>query len=265
MQAVVLGKRRRSGLARTYLPGRYKAPRQGGSYRRIPRVPMAIVRQAPGYARIGGNYGRYGRRGETKYFDVYQATVTIGAGTVLPSTTATVTPAVALATAGTFLQIAQGDQPYQRNGREIVVKRIMIRGDVTLIAGAVFTEAIRLVLVQDMQANGAAPTVGTTFDTTGQTPNINSFNNLENSRRFKILADKFYTMNALTSNLATAANPMQRRISIMAKCNMPITYDASATTGALATIRSNNVLMFGFTEAGSVSCQFTARIRYTDH
>jgi len=98
------------------------------------RTAPAVIPRALGFLRRTGNYGRFGSGGEMKFIDILQPYASTSAtGIILPSGSATWTPAVASIATGTFCQIAQGDQEYQRIGKEVVVKRVMIRGQMALL------------------------------------------------------------------------------------------------------------------------------------
>lgn len=251
-----------------------KPPRKTAfTNRRKRTTTQAFQGYQPGMYRTTGNYGRFqpGGGSEKKFIDILQAAIVpTTTGLIFPTTTATMTPAVAVAAAGTMCQIVQGDQEYQRIGKEIVITKIMMRGSfVTPPASDNATDRCRLLIVQDMQCNGAAPTVNQVLNFTGQPVSVNSFNNIENSKRFIILCDEFFDMNA--NNVMYNANTVlgyEKGYQIYKKCNIPIVYDSSATTGALATIRSNNIfgIVFAANQVGGGDITFDAniRLRYTD-
>lgn len=221
-----------------------------------------------GYTRITGNFGRFqpsSISGEKKFIDIIQSPVlSTTTGLILPTAAATSTPAVAMP-GGSFNQIAQGDQEYQRIGKEVVVTSILVRGQFVLNAGAVFSDISRFLIVQDTQCNGAAATVNNVLNFTGQPVSINSFNNIENSRRFIVISDTRYDVTTPTSNASISSNPKYVDFEIYKKCNIPIVFDTTATSGTLATVRSNNI--FGITvSAGGVESfvNFNMRLRYQD-
>lgn len=228
----------------------------------------AIPRQLPvlGRLRRTGNFGRFGQGGEQKFIDILQgAFVPAATGTIFPTAIATFTPAVAAVAAGTFCQIVQGDQEYQRIGKEVIINKVMVRGYFLAPEGATsFSGIVRFIILQDTQCNGAAPTPNNILNFTGQPVSVNSFNNIENSRRFITICDETTEVTPYTSNAALANNPRYVPFEIFKKVNIPIVYDSSATTGALATIRSNNILGVAVSPDAETQVVFNCRLRYSD-
>lgn len=179
---------------------------------------------------------------ETKYLD-----------TILASTT--------LATTGTILSpslniIAQGDGQSDREGRRVVITKISIRG-IAATTAAEDTDAYRFILYQDKQCNGATATVANILESTVSL----SFNNMSNSRRFKILWD---THNVVGPNAGVTAAFAQglEWIKVNIPCDIPIDYNSTATTGALTTQTSNNIGILGISVLGLVNVTYHVRIRF---
>lgn len=213
----------------------------------------AIPRPLRGYARIGGNYGRYTRGGEMKFKDT---TISISGNT-----------SGALGTS--FNLVAQGDTEQERNGRKITVKKVHFRGQVDFNATSTITQdSARIIFYLDKQANGAVATVAGILQ---GTPNALSFNNLSNSSRFVILKDYYIPFDTpnfafVPSTDAFVGGTNTVKISFNKKCNIPIEFDASATTGAITTIRSNNIGCMMITdEASTCVLVGVARIRFSDN
>lgn len=244
----------------------------------IGTFPRTSVFPAAGRVRISGNYGKYDRsKGSTaapelKFIDTFLANAVVPQAGFLRPTVATdnVTPAVALAATGTLVQIAQGDQAYQRNGKNIVVKSISARLNVTLPETpdeASTADIYRIILVQDMQCNGAAPAVADVISYPGSQLNEESFNNLENNRRFRTIADIYRPINAGgggINGITGTSVQVNHVLKLNKKCNIPISYSTSATTGALATIKSNNLFLLAISQKGVCLLAGTIRIRYQD-
>lgn len=230
--------------------------RRNGAYksRGIRRQSGRYKKRAfrPGYDRTSGYYGRYKRTGagELKFFDtdVNDASVsnamTINNLTIVP----------------------EGNGESDRVGRKITIKKIHIRGTVTLLSGtdmALCSTNVLCMLVQDTQTNGAAFAATDLLDT----DNFKSFRNLANSQRFKVLYKKVYSLKvsgAAPTGAALAHGEDIRYINVNKSVNIPIEYDNSATTGAVTTVRSNN--LYWVTQATEASAGITAgaRIRYQD-
>lgn len=210
---------------------------------------------------IGGFYGRYNRgqgrrgtRGETKFLD----TVT-NASTLSPSGTVT---------EGSFNLIPQGISESERIGRKCTVVSISGRQTVRLPSGNAIngSNVWRLWLVQDRQANGAVPTYGDVM----QQSTSNTFRNMENIARFKILWTKTMAIDALSLAIdaADAQHTGERHqvVDFHVRCNIPIDFDNTAATGAITTIRSNNIFMIASTRATDTApvLSGTYRLRFTD-
>jgi len=223
------------------------------------RRAARIIAKTPalrGYARTGSAYTakyRYGASptGEVKFLDTATAFLFDTTGEV-PAT-------------GQLNLVPQGVEESQRVGRKITIKSINIRWVISAGAGTTASDTLRLMLVQDTQANGAAATysgVGGVLES----DTVTAFRNLENSNRFIVLKDWFFSLNP-TAGIVGAFNSTQKSITFNKKCNIPIEFDSSASTGAIGTIRSNNLFLLargGVVDDG-YQCTGVVRIRYTDN
>jgi len=235
-----------------------KTPYQG---RRLPQRKYArrgtVASYNKGYVRTGGFYGRYNRAsvknsaisaGELKFKD-----------TSLVVNTVTQTGTIEPAADSTFLKIPVGTGPSDRIGRQIRLKSINAYLTITKTSSALSTDTVRLIWVLDTQCNGSVPTVDTVLNTT----NVNSFRNMANSKRFVILKDDEVN---LTSHTWDGSNfnltSLQRNF--FKKCNLPIEYDPSLNTGAISTIRSNNIFLLCISMYGTCKINGYVRIRYDD-
>ncbi len=221
------------------------------------RRKYATVRAhvVPGFTRTGGFYGRFSRGGEMKFHDL------------------TVDDA-AIATAGTIAEdsanvIAQGNTESQRIGRKVTVKRIHWKYDVTLPAAANQDDVpngdvARIILYLDKQANGATALVADILETA----NYQSFYQLANSNRFRILMDKTHNIRhtvSQTDGASTGSYGAVRHAYTFNKlCNIPIEYDNSATTGVITSQRSNNIGVLTISALGTSGFASQMRLRYTD-
>lgn len=215
-----------------------------------------ILAPQKGFVQVSGYYGRFRSRGrratdvEMKYRDN-----TFGPTTIL--TTGTVAMA-------TICNVAQGDAENQRIGRKITIKKINIRGTLPYVEGATNTasEWTRIMVVLDKQCNGTTVTP----DLYLQTQDVYSYRNLVNSSRFQTLWERKFTFNKTPYWNGTAALAPEAVMTwnVNLKGNWTIEYDATATTGAVTTIRSNNIFILAINETGATQIKGTVRIRYTD-
>ncbi len=163
--------------------------------------------------------------------------------------------------------IAQGTTESERLGRKITIRSINWRWDIVKIASTSPSngdEVVRVILYLDKQTNGAtATTVGLL-----ETDDYQSFNNLANKSRFRILMDRTYVLNALSGGGDGTVNDLYSMIisdSLYKKVSIPIEYDNSLTTGVITTVRSNNIGVLLLSKTGAIS-QFASkmRLRFSD-
>lgn len=164
--------------------------------------------------------------------------------------------------------VEQGDAENERVGRKITIRNIYVKGTLKLAgptAAANATETVTLMILVDTQTNGAG------FGATDflEANEWNSYRNLANQTRFKVLWKKDFTLNAsggAASGAAYVLGANGRNFRKGKKCVIPIEYDNSATDGSIATQRVNSVWFCAIANTGAlVTLDGTARIRYTDN
>lgn len=237
----------------------------GGNYPSAKRYKTGTkyyARPTKGYS---GRYYRkrfYRRRGpiinlpEKKFFDITTAAVTLTVDGVV------IEPSLNL--------VVQGNGESQMIGRKINIKRITTRytirktndNDATL-AGVANSDSYRVALVQDNQCNGAAATIALLYEDA----DIRTFLDLENSRRFKIVKE---WSGDLTTDTGFSTEYFAGVIVCQEvwnkKCEIRIDYAPETTPGTrvIAEVRSNNLFLVGFSQAGQISFTGRTRIRYSD-
>lgn len=159
-----------------------------------------------------------------------------------------------------FVRIAQGDGESNRDGRKCCIKKICWRYRVQLAdagTAGTATETVRVIMYLDKQTNGAAATVTDILEA----DDFQSFNNLANKSRFRILYDQTLTINLTGAEAATA---LTKRVNkqFYKNCSIPIEFNNAATTGALATVRSNNIGILLISESGRASLTGVLRLRF---
>lgn len=196
----------------------------------------------PGFTRLSGQYGRYGRRAiqsgfkpELKFFDTALGFTFDTTGEVPAS--------------GQLALIPQGDTESTRDGRLAYIKSIQMRGTLTFAPAAAATAATvcYLYLILDTQANGAAAAITDVFTTNGMGDN---FLNLNNSSRFRIIKRWIFEFNP-PAGATTAYNNTIKAFEYYKRCNIKI--DWNSTAGAITEIRSNNLFLM----AGAVGSDDT--------
>ncbi len=122
-------------------------------------------------------------------------------------------------------------------------------------------ETLRIMVLVDHQANGAAPAVLDILETA----TYNAYRNLAKKQRFDVLLDKIWTFNrqvAITDGTNTGSSPARiREFKWFKRVQIPIDFDS--TTGALTEITSNNIVFFYITSFGIAGVlNNITRIRY---
>ncbi len=217
--------------------------------RRGPRA-IAIRPAQRGYVRRVGYYGRFTRGGERKFFN------TVVDDAVVAATMAIVNLTI----------IPEGNGESERIGRKITITKISVLYSMQLPAATAqgaSSDTMRCMLVQDKQTNGAQFAATDLIDL----DNFNEFNNLANSKRFKILYKQEFNFNsggAVATGAAFAFAEFRHYLRMTKKVNIPIEYDNSANDGTIGTVRSNNIYWVTQSESGLVAAVGRVRLRYTD-
>jgi len=127
----------------------------------------------------------------------------------------------------------------QRIGRWVYVKKIKIRGLISMNAQADQTAAdaysvVRLTVVQDKQTNGAQAQGEDIFDDASTTSYIHAFQNTDNFGRFKVLKDKFIkfgNQNITYDGTNIEQSGDVRNFNISIKFRKPVKVNFNATNG----------------------------------
>ncbi len=236
--------KRKAGTQKTAKQASFKAPRPAVGVKKQYKPKGAQV----GHLQTSGYYGRYsGIATELKFHDVdLDDTLIAQAGTITP----------------TINIIAQDTTESTRVGRKCTIVAINWRYDIILNDTAsvdTTAESVRVIMYLDKQCNGAAATALGILET----DDYQSFNNLANKSRFSILMDRQIDMSATAGSGQNAADVFGETIhsgAFYKKCNIPIEFDNSATSGVLTSIRSNNLGVMLLAKDGNL-CTFASKIR----
>ncbi len=161
--------------------------------------------------------------------------------------------------------VPEGVGESERIGRKIIIEAIQVKGDVAITASTTAAGSrVRLMLVYDKQTNIAA--FGSTVLLT--TDAINSYNNLNNRKRFKVLWTETIDLSVnggAASGAAFVMGTQKRSFELYKKVRIEIEYDAGAQTGAVTTQTSGSVWFCQISDNNNVpTLTGTARIRYCD-
>lgn len=153
--------------------------------------------------------------------------------------------------------IARGDDISERIGRKVMIKSIQLSIKNNVIGGTGVDQCHRVMLVLDNQTNAAALTIAQVLSSSGTM----YYRNLENRARFRILFDKFFTMNA-TGESGSMVNYKYYR-----KVDIPVTFN-NGDAGTVADIVTGSlyILVVGDAAPGVTAgkCYYYSRIRYED-
>ncbi len=205
-----------------------------------------------GSDRTSGYYGRYRgvSVGEKKFHDIDVDDAVVAAAGGIQNT-------------GSINLIPQGTTEITRIGRKAVIKSINWRYVCILPTRSDENgyDIIRVILYVDKQCNGVTAAITDILETA----HYQSFRNLANSGRFRILLDKTHTLNASAAAGNGTANDtivMARPFTFFKKCNIPLEF--SSTTGAITEIRSNNLGVLLISGNGYCGFGSKVRLRFTD-
>lgn len=260
---------------------------------RLPNNAFYSRNKRKRYTRTGRRYGRRARRYtegqlsnarigglmgiERKYVDYHCPS------TVLTSTEADGTlPALNSTPAIVPLNgIAQGDGATNRDGRQVTLKSLQIRGHfirpatTSVDVFSVFESAqvIRFVVILDKQnnANATAPPWSTVFDTTEVTAinsqNWQAFRSLSNSKRFKVLVDKLYTLQDQAGGFSTDGagiyfrGSVTKTFNIYRKLPMVVNYTGTGSTGT--SIADNAIWVYAIINSNIATVgDYISRVRF---
>lgn len=179
---------------------------------------------------------------ETKNHDVQQSLVTV-----------TTTPVIVQLT-----NIAQGDTTNTRDGAQCKVTQLEFRMQVLLNSTTATRSAFRCLIICDRQTNQAIYTAADVLEDVSATDMVFSPINLDNKRRFQILAD-FVTFVSIASS--TIIRQYKRYI----KLNKLIRFDGSTPDITDLTQNSLSLLMVSSEATNGPQITTFSRIRFIDN
>jgi len=178
--------------------------------------------------------------------------------------------ATAVASAGsifnaTLLTMVEGNTDQTRVGNRITVKSVMLRGIAQIAANADVgntSNIIRIIVYLDRQANGATAAVTDIL----ASASYQAFNNLDNSDRFRTLAETTIDLNnpgAVATGAAYTYGHVKQSFFLKAKLNLDVKFKGNAADETQ--LSSNNIGVLVICEDDNIgTVGYTARVRYTD-
>lgn len=171
--------------------------------------------------------------------------------------------------------VAQGDGESQRDGRVYYINSCHLKGYLSRdpVAGGAAPSAdmlVRLVLYWDTQTNSAQSQGEEVMLPVGGGDDIQSFRNLQNSKRFIVLKDKTYRVPASMANVgdSTTATFSQGKIlipfSMNKKFKKPIKVRCTGTTQNVSSISDNSLHLIGVCSTGNgAQISYVSRVRFS--
>lgn len=229
--------------------------------RRGPYVKFARARRVAAGRLRRRNVRTAGYLGiETKFWDkTYSAAV---------ATTTAGAEADPAANSSCLNSISQGDGESNRDGRRCVLKKLILRGMLTLgptadQADGISARVVRVLVVLDKQTNGVQlNSEDVLADSAGV--DVLSMVNLQHSRRFRILWDRTFVLQPATAqtdgaNTASIAHE-GKYFSIVKNLNIPVTFDG--TTDDIANITDNSLHVIAIANGGAPTLAYQSRVRF---
>jgi len=175
---------------------------------------------------------------------------------------------VSVTTAGTVTPlnlIIQGDDYNQREGRRVDWKSLLFRCTVTpLDIGPNGTgDIVRLLLVWDLQSNGAVPAVNEIL----QSAVYDSPMNLNYRDRFVVIADKFISVAGVdiggSPGIVEAGTCIPKMWQVYKKLNATTTF--SGTAAAIGSMATGTLHLLAISRVNLITAhRFWSRLRFTD-
>ncbi len=167
--------------------------------------------------------------------------------------------------------VTQGDGESNRDGRVYNILSLHMKGFIEILATEGQTAPLgdslsRVCVVIDRQTNGAEVTATNVMLGTA-TDDINAFQNLQFSNRFRVIKDKTFRIPVQTGSMTAAANLFdQGPVKIPFNWNFtfkrPIKVVCSGTTNTIAVITDNSIQVIGVGDTALTLLNYQARIRY---
>lgn len=217
-----------------------KRKRQDNAYKPYGGRPYKSSRSVVTYApRSGGLYSRM----EKKTIDVDPNTIEI-----------TTTPSITLLNG-----VATGSDFTDRVGRKINLHSWSIRGFLSPTDSLVDTANIRMMVVLDLQTNGAAPAITDILKSSSPSAQLN----LNNRDCFRVLMDKMIVSGPLTA--AFVGTPITTPIKKYRKIRQEMIFTGTLSTVASISSGAIWLVMLGNNSAGAGrNFVWSSRVRFTD-
>lgn len=159
--------------------------------------------------------------------------------------------------------VSQGNTENTMIGRKMTIKSIETRFMLQLQKNQIITSNIfKLALVLDKQANGVSATSNLVYEQ----PSAFGFRNLDQQKRFQVLKEWNGDITADTNN-PTLGNTQDTKqyFHWFKKCNIEIEFSPQVGMNRdITEVKSNNLLLLGYSDTGLIQFTGNFRIKYTD-
>lgn len=150
----------------------------------------------------------------------------------------------------------QGSAATNRIGRRIRMVSVYLRGRILMAGTSTGSSPIRIIIFYDRQTNGAAPTATDLLTSDA----ISSFNNLNNNRRFQVVAD-------ITRSCIGTAGPQALYFSNFKKIDLSTEFN-TGNAGTVADITTGSLYALCYASPGigvaSLITNLNVRVRFSD-
>lgn len=213
-----------------------------GSAKTFARVKSSFMRQRTAAVRTVAGRGVISGQEQKDITQLNSALLTAGAST---------------ASVTLLNGVTQGTSGTTRLGRRITMKSLLLNGQFNLQATTAGASPIRVLVVYDMQSNGAAPAASDVLlaDT------LTSPMNLSNNRRFKVLVEE-------CSPCIGTAGPQSWSFKRWIKLNHTVEFN-TGNAGTVADIQTGSIYMLVYQDGLLITTAPAAfvysRVRFTDN
>ncbi len=254
---------------RSYASGGYKKKQRYTKYRVDFRDPHFVARSTRMNRRTAGFIGL-----EKKFFDSGLTGSVLAAGTDASGAEHDPTTLLCLNCP------AQGDMENNRDGRQITMSSIQVKGVITIPSIAADAgpdntlPTVFIALVLDKQTNGAQLDSEDVFCNVGGAFNLaaSPFRELENVQRFRILASRSYNLanaSVVPFYQGTAGSADRQGVQVpfsfyKSLKGMKVNFATGQTTSVIAAIQDNSIHIVAYTSNTTVATQidYASRLRF---
>lgn len=156
--------------------------------------------------------------------------------------------------------IAVGDDNTTRDGRQVTIKSVQLRGYASPETQTQAPGSYRVMVVWDNAVSGTAPTIAQILTAT----TAQSFPLIDNAERFTILSDKRFVLGYIQNTATQAyADKSVEQIDLYKKVNAVTQYSGIGATSASVQNGGLYLVTVGDTANGA-SCFISTRVRFQD-